>query len=239
MVNDKDESIIVHIEAFRTMLLNCIKGFGIILIPVFFVAPKFLNIFLKLILKGNNVTLNYFSPIEVFIIQIKFSMIIALIISFPYIAKQIWEFFVPALYENEKKFILSLGFISSILFVIGAVFCLLVILPFIINFGISFATSNITPVLGISNVLNLSLWLILAFGLMFQIPLITYFLIKLDIVSYDSISNKRPYVIVGLLIISGILTPPDIVSQIMLFIPTYFLFEAGLLFAKKYKNNNG
>ncbi len=73
---------------------------------------------------------------------------------------------------------------------------------------------------------------------MFQIPLITYSLIKSDMVSNNSISNKRPYVIVGLLIIAGILTPPDIISQILLFIPTYFLFEAGLLFSRKYKYNN-
>ena len=238
MENDKDESIITHIEAFRTMLLNCIKGYGIILVPVFFIAPKILNFLLKLILRENNITLNYFSPIEVFIIQIKISMIVALIICFPYITRQIWIFFAPALYENEKKFITSIVFTSSILFILGSIFCLIIILPFIINFGISFATSNITPVLGISNVLNLSLWLILAFGFMFQIPLITYSLIKSDMVSYNSISNKRPYVIVGLLIIAGILTPPDIISQILLFIPTYFLFEAGLLFSRKYKYNN-
>ena len=93
-------------------------------------------------------------------------------------------------------------------------------------------TQNIKAVLGISNVINLSLWLTLAFGLMFQLPLITYSLIKSGFVEYKTFENMRPYVIVTILIIAGILTPPDILSQVLLFTPTYLLFELGLLFAK-------
>ena len=96
----------------------------------------------------------------------------------------------------------------------------------------SFATQNIKAVLGISNVINLSLWMTLAFGLMFQLPLITYSLIKSGFVEYKTFENMRPYVIVSILIIAGILTPPDILSQVLLFTPTYLLFELGLLFAK-------
>lgn len=232
MDTDKDESIISHIEAFRTMLLNCLRAIGIVLIPLLFIAPKGLDIFISLILRGNNIALNYFSPAEVFVIQIKFAFVLDLIICFPYIAKQVWNFCVPALYEHERKFIKSVVFVSSILFILGSLFCLFVILPLIINFGMSFSTSNIQAVLGISNVVNLSLWMILAFGLMFQLPLITHALIKSEIVSYETIKKGRPYVIVVLLIIAGILTPPDILSQIMLFTPTYLLFELGLLFSK-------
>lgn len=236
-MEDKDESIISHIEAFREMLLKCIKAVGIVLIPMLLVAPKCLDIFIKLILRGNNIALNYFSPAEVFIIQIKFALVLDIIICFPYIAKQVWNFCVPALYDHERKFIKSIVFTSSALFILGSMFCLFVILPLIINFGMSFSTSNIQAVLGISNVVNLSLWLILSFGIMFQLPLITHALIKSEIVSYDTIKNSRPYVVVGLLIIAGILTPPDVVSQIMLFTPTYLLFELGLLFSRSKKKN--
>lgn len=106
-------------------------------------------------------------------------------------------------------------------------------LPFIISFGMSFATSNIQAVFGISNVINLSLWLSIVFGFMFEIPLITHSLIKWGIVDYETIADKRPYVIVGLLIIAAILTPPDVLSQLILFIPTYTLFELGLFFSKR------
>lgn len=236
MTSDKDESIISHIEAFREMLLKCLRAIAIVLLPMLFVAPKCLDIFIKLILKGNNIALNYFSPAEVFIIQIKFALVMDIIICFPYIAKQVWIFCVPALYEHEKKFIKSIVFTSSALFILGALFCLFVILPLIINFGMSFANQNIQAVFGISNVVTLALWLILAFGVMFQLPLVVNALIKSDIVEKETIQNCRPYVIVVLLILAGILTPPDVVSQIMLFTPTYLLFELGLLFSGKKKD---
>lgn len=231
-LEDKDESLISHIEAFRKMLLKCLTCYALVLLPALFAAPKCLELFIKLIIRGHDIALNYFSPAEVFIIQIKLSMVIDLVICFPYIAKQIWEFCAPALYENEKKFIKSVVFTSSALFILGSLFCLFVILPLIINFGMSFATSEIKAVLGVSNIINLSLWMTLAFGLMFQLPLITYSLIKSGFVEYETFVNMRPYVVVIILIIAGILTPPDILSQILLFTPTYLLFELGLLFAK-------
>ena len=102
----------------------------------------------------------------------------------------------------------------------------------------SFATSNIKAVLGVSNIINLSLWMILAFGLMFQLPLITYSLIKSGFVEYETFVHIRPYVIVVILIIAGILTPPDILSQVLLFTPTYLLFELGLL-CSKFRKDKG
>lgn len=229
---DKEESIISHIDDFRSMILKCIKAIGIVMIPLVFVAPTSLNLFVKLILRENNISLNYFSPAEVFLVQIKFSVVLAIIISFPYIAKQVWNFCVPALYENERKFIKSIVFTSSFLFILGSLFCLFVILPFIISFGMSFSSYNIHAVFGISNIVNLSLWLILAFGIMFQLPLIAYSLISSGLVSYKTIKGCRPYIVVATLVIAGILTPPDIISQLMLFLPTYLLFEFGLLLAK-------
>ena len=100
----------------------------------------------------------------------------------------------------------------------------------------SFASENIKAVFGISNIITLSLWMTVVFGLMFQLPLVTHYLIKSGIVEYETIVDKRPYVIVMLLIVAAILTPPDVVSQVMLFIPTYALFELGLLFSRGKKN---
>lgn len=239
MTENEDGNIISHLEALRSTLIKCLTSLGIMLVPMFLVAPKCLDFFIKLIVRDNNVVLNYFSPVEVFLIQIKIALVLDLIICFPYIAKQIWNFLVPALYEHEKKFVHSIALTSTTLFVLGIAFCLFFILPLIIRFGMSFATTNIQAVFGISNVINLSLWLAVAFGLMFQFPLVTYSLIKSGIVTYETISDKRPYVVVGILILAAILTPPDIVSQVMLFTPTYLLFELGLLFSKKVgKNEN-
>jgi len=235
-MQDNDESLISHLEALREALLKCFTCLFVLIIPSFFIAPKALNSIISIILGDTNIVLNYFSPAEVFLIQIKTAFIIALVLSFPYMARQIWNFVLPALYENERKFIKSIVLTSSLLFVLGVSFCLFFILPLIVKFGISFSNSSIQAVFGISNVVNLALTLSLVFGFMFQTPLIAHGLIRAGILDYDTIADKRPYVIVLLLIISAILTPPDIVSQIMLFIPTYTLFELGLLFSRSSKS---
>ena len=236
-MEDKDESLITHLEALRSTLIRCFFALGIGLIPLFLVAPYFMDWLIKIMIGKNNVSLNYFSPMEVFILQIKIAVVLDFLCCFPYIARQIWQFVVPALYENERKFIKSIVLSSSALFIIGVLFCLFFILPLIINFGISFSTSEIKAMFGISNIIGLALMLSIIFGLMFQFPLITYSLIRFNITSYESVKNKRSYVFVGILIIAGILTPPDIVSQLMLTIPTYLLFEIGLWFAGKSLKN--
>lgn len=144
----------------------------------------------KIIIGNNNVSLNYFSPMEVFILQIKIAVVLDLLICFPYIARQIWKFLLPALYDNERRFIKSIVFASSGLFIIGVLFCIFFILPLIINFGISFATPDIKAVFGISNIIGLALMLSVIFGLMFQFPLITYSLIRASIASYEGIKTN-------------------------------------------------
>lgn len=229
---DEDKSLIAHLEALRSILIKCLLSLAIGIVPLFFVAPQVINWLIKVMIDEQSVSLNYFSPMEVFILQIKTALVLDILVCFPYIAKQIWNFVLPALYDNERRFIRSIVLISSTLFIIGVMFCLFFILPMIIKFGLSFATDNITAVFGISNVISLALWLALIFGICFQFPLITYALITNDIVAYEAIKNKRTYVFVGILILSGILTPPDVVSQLMLTLPTYALFELGLYFGK-------
>ena len=229
---DKEQTLIEHIEELRKVLIKCLIAIVIIFIPAFYLSPYCIDFLIKIIVKGK-ITLNYFAPMEVFLIQLKISLVIDVLICFPYLAKQIWSFIVPALYDNERKFIKNIVFISSFLFIFGVTFCIIFILPFLINFGISFSTPNINPMFGLSNVIDLSLWMSLIFGCMFQIPLVVNMLIKWDIISYESVSSKRSYVIVFLLIFAGLFTPPDIISQLMLFLPTYLLFEFGLLFSKK------
>lgn len=231
---EKNESFITHLEALRETLLKCVYAIAIVLPFTFFVSPKALNYLINMLVGEKEVVLNYFSPVEVFLIQIKLALVIDLVICFPYIAKKIWDFLLPALYENERKFIKSTVLISSSLFIAGVCFCLFAILPLVIGFGKSFETETIHAMFNISTVVTLALWMSVVFGLMFQVPLITVALIKSGIISYETIADKRPYVVVAILIIAGVLTPPDVISQIMLGLPTYLLFETGLLFSKKY-----
>lgn len=232
MTADKDESIIAHLEALRDTLIRCFVAVGVILPFAFWISPKVLNFIVKILISDSKITLNYFAPMEVFILQIKLALLLSIVIAFPYIAKKIWDFILPALYDHERKFIGTMVVASSILFVCGVTFCLFLILPLIIKFGVSFGGEMISPVWGVSNLINLALWLAFTFGLMFQVPLVTHLLIKWGILSYDTISSKRPYVVTVILVTSALLTPPDIISQVLLFTPTYLLFELGLLFSR-------
>ena len=228
---DKDKSLIEHLEELRKALIKCFLSVAVILPFSFYMSPKVLDFLIHSFVKDKE--LYYFAPMEVFLIQLKLAFLISIIICFPYIAKNLWDYLVPALYENEKKFVKTVVLSSTFLFIFGVAFCLFAILPLIMNFALDFAKSNVVAMFGVANVVNLALNLSLVFGLMFQIPLVTNLLIKWGIVSYESISSKRRYVIILLLIFAALLTPPDIISQILLFTPTYALFELGLMFGKK------
>ena len=177
MPEDKDESLIYHLEELRNVLIKCFCAIGIVLPFAFYISPKALNFLTKTLIGDNNITFNYFAPMEVFILQIKLALLIDIIICFPYISKKIWDFILPALYEKEKKFIKSIVLTSSTLFAAGVIFCIFMILPLIINFGVSFAGDNVHALFGISNVISLALWLGFVFGLMFQVPLVVNLLI--------------------------------------------------------------
>lgn len=232
-MEDKDEGLAAHLEALRSTLIKCFASLGLGIVPMFLLAPYFMEWLISIMIGENKVSLNFFAPMEVFILQIKIAVVLDLLICFPYIAKEVWKFILPALYDNERRFIKSIVLTSSSLFIIGVLFCIFFILPLVINFGLSFTTSEIKAVFGVSNIIGLALWLAVVFGLMFQFPLITYSLIKAGVTNYETVKDKRPYVFVGIMIISALLTPPDIVSQLILTFPTYLLFEIGLFFSKK------
>lgn len=236
MALDKSLSFTEHLEELRTTLIKSLSILAIGLVPIYFVTPYIMETLIKIILGKSTVTLNFFTPLEVFILQLKMALLLDVLVCFPYISKQVWKFILPGLYDNERKLIKSVIVVSSALFITGVLFCMFFILPALINFGLGFATAEIRPVLGIDNILTLVIRISFIFGLMFQFPLITYALLHFNIVSYEDVKRKRAYVFVIILIISGILTPPDIISQLFLTIPTYALFEIGLFFGKKRGN---
>lgn len=233
MAAKKKQTFIAHLEALRTVLIKSLLALAYGFLPVFFITPYLLDALINLMMQNNTIQLNFFSPMEVFILQIKMALLLDVLLCFPYIANKVWNFVLPALYYNERRFIKSIVFSSGCLFIIGVLFCLFFIMPLVIRFGLSFATDNLRAVFGIGNVISLALWLSLVFGVMFQFPLITYALLRSGIVTHKSVENKRPYIFIGILILSALLTPPDIISQLILTIPTYCLFEVGLFFGKR------
>jgi len=230
-----EENLITHLEALRNTLLHCVFAL-FIAAPIGFLSSNyFINALIRWSLPSGLSKLNFFSPMEVLVVQLKIGFVISFILVFPYIVREIWKFLMPALHQNERKFLKTVVFSSTFLFFFGVLFCIYFILPMILKFSMSFTTSSLQPMLGLSNFINLSGCLMLAFGLMFQFPLLILSLVHFGLVSVEFLEDKRPYIVVLILILAAILSPPDIVSQLLLGIPTYFLFELGLFVAKKQK----
>lgn len=235
MADSNDENLITHLEALRRTLLHCLVAV-IIATPIgLLTANPFINILIRWSLPTNSVKLNFFSPMEVFIVQLKIGLILSIIMAFPFLIKEIWSFLLPALHKKERKIIKNVVFASTFLFLFGVVFCVYFILPLIMKFSLSFTSSALQPMLGLSNFMSLAGMMILAFGVMFQFPMLVLALVYFDVISYESLKDKRPYVVVLILILAAIFSPPDIISQLLLGIPTYLLFEIGLLVSKQIK----
>ena len=144
----------------------------------------------------------------------------------------LWKFISPGLYTREKKFVWPLVFLSCLLFYSGMCFAYLFVVPMVFNFFIAMTPSGVNLLPDMSHYLSFILKLCLAFGLGFQVPIITYGVIELGVVSIVQVSRARPYIIVSAFIIGMLLTPPDVISQVCLAVPLWFLFEFGLLLAR-------
>ena len=232
-MNDKDEPLISHLEALRNTLIACIT-ITVLLCPFsFWISPYFINFLIKHCIPNNVGSLHYFAPMEVFWTQLNLSLILSLFLAYPWNIWQIWKFLLPALYKEEARALKFWIISSSILFAGGIVFCIYFILPILMGFSGSFSSEGIKPIIGLQNFLSLAGWLMLAFGLMFQTPILVLLAVRFGLTTSEALKDKRPYVIVVILIFSALLTPPDVVSQILLGIPTWLLFEIGLLIASK------
>ena len=231
----EQETLVSHLEALRRALIRSFVALAIGIVPLFLASPYVLDWFCEQIRLQGGVALHYFSPMEVFLLQLKIAALLDCVLFSPYIAWNLWKFVLPALYERERRLVRSIAVLTGLLFVSGVAFCLVVCFPLVVRFGMSFAGDYLQPVFGVSNIVSLALWLSLAFGCMFQFPLVTYALIRGGLVEYGTVCNKRPYVVVAVLLLAALLTPPDIVSQLMLGLPTYLLFELGLFAARFHK----
>ena len=237
---DSESSLISHLEALRSMLLKMLLATAI-MYPVGYVAcPYLIDALVKWCCPPSIGVLHYFAPMEVFFVKLKLALVLALVLAYPWNICQLWKFLLPALYEGERRALKYWLLSASLLFVMGVAFCIGFILPMLMRFSGGFATMELRPMLGLSSFISLSGWLMFAFGLMFQVPMLVLVAVRFGLVSYESLRRKRPYVMVLILVLAAILTPPDVVSQLMLAIPTWLLFEIGLLVSKRVeKKNNG
>jgi sec-independent protein translocase protein TatC len=221
-----DMSLMDHLHELRARLVRSL----IALIAGFAACYAFSEIFLDFIMKvAPQDTRFIFTALpEAFFVHLKVSLMAGFFLSCPYIFYQIWAFIAPGLYVEERKSLVVAALASCALFVIGAAFCYKLVLPFAIPFFLSYGSESLLAMPDIDEYLSLVLKLLLAFGIIFEMPLFSYLLAQFGILTAQGLRNARRYAIVAIITVAAVLTPPDIASQVMLAVPMYILYEAGI-----------
>lgn len=168
---------------------------------------------------------------EPFIISIKASFMLGLIVAFPYVFYEIWSFVRPGLYEVEARATRGVVFICSSLFLLGAAFGYFVIAPFAINFLMGYTIPGVENTPTLSSFINYMIMFTAPAGLIFELPVVIYFLAKVGLVTAEGMRQYRRHAIVGILIVAAILTPPDVVTQFLIGVPLYILYELSIFVA--------
>lgn len=226
-------SIWDHLGELRQRLVKSLIAVGITTTLSFLAADGLLAFLLKPApLKDQALTA--LQPAAVFTASLRISLIGGVVLSLPIILYQIWAFVVPGLSKREAKIFLTSLYAGSLLFVLGALFAYFYVVPTALNFFWKYSENlGVRPAWTIDHYINFVLMFLLSFGLAFELPIILILLVWLKIVKAKSLAEKRPYIIVFLAIVAAILTPPDVVSQILLLIPLWFLFEISLFISRR------
>lgn len=232
--NDQEAPLISHLVELRQRLMRSVLAVFILFLAMFYFANDlylYLSAPLTALLPegtsmiATDVTSPFFAPF-------KLTLVAAIALSMPYILHQIWSFIAPGLYSNEKQFAIPLLVSSIVLFYAGIAFAYFVVFPLIFGFFTSVGPENVAVMTDISSYLNFVLKLFFAFGLAFEIPIATLLLIKSGAISAKELGKKRAYVVVICFVFGMLLTPPDIISQSLLAVPMWLLFELGLFMSR-------
>lgn len=223
-----------HLLELRKRVLRCIFVFFLVLLPALYFSAELYSFVATPLLRSlpHNGQLVATEITSAFTTPLKLSLFTSFSLIIPYLLYQLWGFITPALYPHEKKVMQPLCLISILLFYIGVLFAHWIILPMALHFFMRIAPKGVTMMTDIHHYLDFILSLYFAFGLAFQVPILSYLLIQSGITSIETLSRNRPYIIVAAFVIGMLLTPPDVISQILLTLPLLGLFESGLLLAK-------
>ncbi len=238
---DKDENnhsahemtLTEHLEELRQRLVRCIIAIVIGFIGSYGFSKQIFNYLMQPLVKvlPPKSTLIFTSLPEAFFTYLKVSLVAGVFAVSPYIFYQLWKFISPGLYESEKKYLLPIAFFSGVFFIVGAMFGYFVVFPFGFQFFMGFATELIRPMPTLREYLSFCIKLLFAFGVIFELPLFIFFLARLGMVTSKGLRKKRKYAILIAFVVSAILTPPDVVTQVLMAGPLILLYEIGVWIA--------
>lgn len=235
---DSGQSLISHLIELRTCVMRVVICIFIVFLLLLPFANQIYNfVAIPLIAKlpegSHMIATEVISP---FFAPFKLTIFCAVFFTVPYTLYQAWSFITPGLYSNEKKLVLPLLVSSTLLFYTGVLFAYYVVFPVLFAFLTKTAPEGIIIMTDINQYLNFILKLFFAFGISFEIPVATFLLIRSGFVSATKLEANRPYIILSAFVIGMLLTPPDVISQILLAVPIWLLFESGLILGKIYGN---
>ncbi len=233
-MTDEKQPFFSHLKELRDRLVICIIAVAIAFIFTYYFKEKLFDFLMQPFIKVMPAKSSFvFTGItEAFITYFKISIVAGIFLAAPVILYEFWMFVAPGLYENEKKYVYPFIFSGSLCFILGALFCYFVVMPNIYRFFVSYAQDFVTPMPDLKEYMGLTLKLLIIFGLIFELPLVAFYLSKAGIVNAKMLAKKRRYAILTVFIVSAIITPPDVVSMILVAIPLWGLYELGILIAK-------
>jgi sec-independent protein translocase protein TatC len=231
---DEKQPFIAHLKELRDRLVVSLAGLAVAFIVAYSFKEKIFHFlmqpFIKVMPAGSSFI--FTSITEAFITYFKVSLVAALFLAAPVILYEVWMFVAPGLYEKEKKYIAPFIIFGSFFFIGGALFCYYVTMPVVYHFFVSYAGTMIIPMPSLKEYMNLTLKMLIIFGLIFQMPLIAFYLAKAGIINYKGLAKKRRYAILGIAVLSAIITPPEVSSQLLMALPMYGLFELSVVIAR-------
>lgn len=232
------ENFISHLIELRDRLLRIVIGFVVVFIALFPFANKIYALLAapllsKLPAGGQMIATAVTTP---FFVPMKVAMMAAFIVSLPHTMYQLWAFIAPGLYAHEKKLMIPTIVASSLLFLAGMAFAYFLVFPVVFGFIVGTAPVGVAVMTDIGNYLDFVLTLFFAFGFAFQVPIAVVMTVRFGWISIPQLKEARGYVVVGAFVLGAIFTPPDIISQFMLAVPIWLLYELGILVASLSKS---
>lgn len=227
------ESFIAHLIELRTRLLHSAVALLLVFICLFPWASDLYALLAQPLLAklpkgGQMIATDVTTP---FFVPLKVALMAAFLISLPYILYQVWRFVAPGLYAHEKRLVVPLIFASTVLFFCGMAFAYFAVFPVVFGFITASAPIGVAVMTDIDKYLSFVLSMFMAFGITFQVPVAVILLVRMNFVTIAKLREIRPYVVVGAFVLGAIFTPPDVVSQFMLAMPLWLLYEAGIVVA--------
>lgn len=229
-----EQPLIAHLLELRTRLLKALAGIALVFLPLAVYAQQLYTVvaqpLLKLMPAGSSmIATEVAAP---FLTPFKLAAVVAFVLALPWVLYQVWAFVAPGLYRSEQRLVAPLLLSSTLLFYAGVAFAYFFVLPAVFTFTIAFAPEGVAVMTDITKYLDFVLALFVAFGLVFEVPVALVLMVWSGFATPAALAAKREYVIVGVFVVAAVLTPPDVVSQIMMAIPTYLLYEVGIVAAR-------